>query len=422
MEYGSQGGVNMNNSESRTVLIELIIIFSLAALVLYIFITIELMDVSNRITRQNAAIVSLLTEKYPQSKNEITSIITGNYNESDEAKGEEILKNYGYKDKMSLLFQPAIKDVYKDIGIKILVILLLIFVPIFFVVWRGYIRVFSSIKAIACIAEKVVDGDFSSSLQDKGEGDFYVLGHHFNQMSNRLMLNIDRLKKEKIFLKNIISDISHQLKTPISTLIVSNELMLNDRNMKDETRIIFLERSKSQLERIEWLTKSLLKLALLESENVTFKKDKVLLSKVVFDSIKFMNNLAEPKNVKIEVYGDTECAWFKGDEKWTVEAIVNIVKNSIEHTPEDGEIKIFIDQTRLISSVTIVDNGEGIDTEEIPKIFDRFYKGKSSSKSDSVGIGLALSKMIVCGQNGNISVKSEKGKGSEFLITFLKTL
>lgn len=414
--------LNLKNKEFKTVVLGLIVVFFLAVLGLYIIIINQLNIINNRIIEQNAAIISKLTNKYHISEGEMISVITQSGNAADVAKGKKLLMQYGYKEKMPLVFQPVIKDVYRLIGFKIFMVLALIFVPIFIVVWYGHMQIYSKIRAISRVAEKVVDGDFSHSLPEKGEGDFDILGHHFNQMSNRLMLNIDRLKQEKIFLKDIISGISHQLKTPISTLIISNELMLNDKNMKEETRVSFLEKSKNQLERIEWLTKSLLKLAMLESGTITFKNIRTQLVNVVFNAVEFIRNLADEKGIIITVNGDLDKAWFRGDEKWTTEAVVNIVKNSIEHTQDGGKIEILIDQTQILSRIIITDNGEGIAAEDIPKVFDRFYRGKSESKTDSVGVGLALSKMIVDGQNGNISIKSKKGDGSQCMITFLKTI
>lgn len=401
---------NLKNKEFRVVALGLIIVFFLAFLSLNIIIKNQLNNINSKVIEQNAAIISKLTEKYHGSEDEIISVITQSGNTVDIAKGKKILKQYGYKEKMPLLFQPVIKDVYTFIEFKILLLLALIFIPIFLVVGYGFMLIYSKIRYISSVAEKVVDGDFFNLLPEEGEGDFDILGHHFNQMSNRLMLNIDTLKQEKIFLKNIISSISHQLKTPISTLILSNELMLNDKNMDEETRVSFLEKSKNQLERIEWLTKSLLKLAMLESGTITFKNTKTRLSKIVFDAVEFIRNLADEKGILVTVNGDLAEAWFRGDKRWTTEAVVNIVKNSIEHTRDGGKIDIDLDKTQLLSRITITDNGEGIEAEDIPKVFDRFYRGKSESKTDSVGVGLALSKMIVDGQNGNISIKSKKEK------------
>ncbi|MEL5864892.1 sensor histidine kinase [Clostridium cochlearium] len=134
-------------------------------------------------------------------------------------------------------------------------------------------------------------------------------------------------------------------------------------------------------------------------------------------SLKFKS---DEKHQKIVVSGNLDNVYFYVDEQWTIEAILNIIKNCIEHTKEGGEIKVHISETPLFSRILIEDNGEGIDKKDLPHIFERFYKGSNSVNAESVGIGLALTKVIIERQGGTILVNSKKGKGSKFTITFLK--
>jgi signal transduction histidine kinase len=234
-------------------------------------------------------------------------------------------------------------------------------------------------------------------------------------MANRLENSLSVLKREKVFLRNMISDISHQLKTPLSSLIVINDLLLEDKNMDLNMKQNFLEKERTQLERMEWLTINLLKVARIEAGAIEFKKEKVLLKDILNIALSALNHRLE--NQVLEIEGD-ENAIFYGDKEWTGEALINIIKNAIEHNR--GKINISLEETPLFSSIIVRDNGEGIDEKHLPHIFERFYKVSSEVKPESIGIGLNLAKLIVESQGGTISVKSKKNEGTEFTMTFLK--
>ena len=245
-----------------------------------------------------------------------------------------------------------------------------------------------------------------------------LLNHSFNQMADRLKNSIEILQREKTFLKDTLSDISHQLKTPLSSLIMLNDLILQDENMEKEVQRNFLEKTSAQLDRMEWLIINLLKIARIEAGAIPFKKDKVKSIEVIEIALSTLNMNLVGKNQKVKIYGDLESSFY-GDKDWTGEAVINIIKNSIEHSKDGGVIKIILEETPLFTSIIIRDYGEGIDKKDIPHVFERFYKVNSETKPDSIGIGLNLSKLIIESQDGTISVKSEKGKETEFIITFL---
>ncbi|MCC5427797.1 sensor histidine kinase, partial [Clostridium botulinum] len=219
---------------------------------------------------------------------------------------------------------------------------------------------------------------------------------------------------------NIISDISHQLKTPLSSLIMFNELM-KDENMPIEDRKNFLKLSDEQLRRMEWLIINLLKIGRLEAGVVEFRRENNPLYVTVNKALAGLSEKAKEKSQQVIVDID-EDVYFKHDMDWTAEAISNIIKNSIEHTDNYGQIKINCEETPISLTISIKDNGEGIPEKLQNKIFERFYKGENSVNPSSIGIGLSLTKSIIESQNGSIIVESEEGKGTEFIITFLKTV
>ena len=409
----------LKNPEVKRIILRLLLLQILFGAIIFFFVQNQMYSLHKNILNNNQALVGHILLKHPELENEVINFTTKSASEQEISKGRNVLFQYGYDENTELPSVPIIKDFYRSFELKLQTIVLLFFIPLLLIIMFEYKGIFNKIRKLAAAAENVVNGDFSI-LPDDREGDFGILGHNFNIMANRLKLSIESLREDKIFLKNIISDISHQLKTPLSSLVMFNELMLQDTSMKEELKEDFLERSKSQLNRMEWLILNLLKMARLEAGAIDFRKDHIPLINPINKAINALKDKLDSKEQKVTFKGDLDEVYFTGDEEWTAEALINIVKNCIEHTPENGELSIELSETPLFSNIIIKDNGEGIDKNDLPHIFERFYKGQSTVKTERVGIGLALSKLIIEAQDGTISVWSEKGKGTKFEITFLK--
>lgn len=407
------------NSEIKNAAIKLLILQILFVSITCIFTRIELNKLQKTIVNSNEALIGNILLKHPELEDDIIGFVTKEASQKDIKKGKEILKQYGYSENMPILSNPWIRDFYNSFQFKISALGLIWLIPLIIIILHEYKNLFKKIRTISTAAEKVVEGDFSVILPEENEGEFAILGHNFNTMANRLKLSLERLKEDKIFLKNIISDISHQLKTPLSSLIMFNELMLQDSNMENGLREGFLERNKSQLDRMEWLILNLLKMARLESGAIEFKKERVPLISPAHKAVNALKDKAETKKQNLVIKGDNSVS-FIGDGDWTAEAMINIIKNCIEHTDPGREITIELIETPLFSRILLEDQGEGIDKKDLPHIFERFYRGSSTVKTESVGIGLALTRLIIEQQGGTIDVSSEKGKGTRFTITFLK--
>ena len=406
----------LRNEEFKSVLKKLIIFQLIIALVTSILAITYVSKVNKNILEQNIALVGNIIKDNPELKDKLIPYITKGATKEDIILGEQILSTYGYNVNLNKVSQPILKGIYPDFIIAVFVFIFLSFLPLILIIKKEYEKIYGKVQDVYKASEKVVEGDFSTYLKEEGEGDFNILNHQFNQMSNRLENTLDSLNKEKIFLKNTISDISHQLKTPLSSLIVFNDILLDNKDMDLDTRLDFLEKSTVQLERIEWLIINLLKLARIEAGAIKFKKEKVLLSEVVEIALETLSyNL---KNQQININGNQNSSFF-GDREWTTEALINIIKNAIEHGR--GKIEISLEQTPLFSNIIIRDNGEGIDQEHLHHIFERFYKVNSQVKPQSIGIGLNLAKLIVESQGGTISVKSKKDIGTEIIVTFLNS-
>lgn len=401
------------NEELKSVILKLIILQIVFALIVFFIVNVVMDNINEKIIERDTALVGSIIKNSPELKDEIIPYITKEVSDEDKLIGQEILKSYGYYESLNKSFQPILKGNKLPIFISFLVLFFI--VPLGLMIKGEYKKIYKKVQDVYNAAEKVVEGDFGVYLTEEGEGDFNILNHQFNQMSNRLENSLSILKKEKIFLKNMISDISHQLKTPLSSLIVINDLLLENGNMELDIRQNFLERERTQLERMEWLTINLLKVARIEAGAIQFKQEKVLLRDIINIVLCALSNGLEGQTLEIE---GNENAVFYGDKDWTGEALINIIKNSIEHGR--GKINILLEETPLFSSIIVKDNGEGIDEKHLPHIFDRFYKVSSEIKLESIGIGLNLAKLIVESQNGTISVRSKKGYGTEMTVTFLK--
>jgi signal transduction histidine kinase len=409
----------LKNPELKSVLKKMSLLQIILAIIIFFVVNNELVSLNNKIMDQNASIVGHILSEYPQMEDNIVGYIKNGSNEEDILKGRQVLEEFGYDQNIPLSHQITFRDLYINFRIKTVLLVLIYFIPIFLLLLFEYSKIFNKVKKIAFSADKVVEGDFSLIIKENLEGEFGKLSHSFNIMAERLKLSLEKLKEDKVFLKNIISDISHQLKTPLASLIILNDNLLQDKNMKEEVRLEFLNRSKAQLDRIEWLVENLLKMAKLEADAIDFRYKETELLVPVQNSVASLRNLWEKKNQEIEIQSEGN-TFFNGDEEWLEEALVNIIKNCIEHTDSGGKITIELKETPLFSRIMIKDNGEGIDSKELPHIFERFYSGNTSTKTKGTGIGLSLSKLIVEKQGGSIAVNSIKGEGTKFEITFLK--
>ncbi|OMD42213.1 sensor histidine kinase [Paenibacillus odorifer] len=298
------------------------------------------------------------------------------------------------------------------LGITAVTSALLIGCSLVFTRWR-----YGEIEKLSGHLRQISSGNYTLDVRDNQEGELSILKNDIYKVT--LMLSEQRLllQEDKIKLTNAISDISHQLKTPLTSMTVMADL-LSDPELHVEKRMEFTRKITVQLERIGWLVSSLLKFSKIDAGTIHFKKDQVQVKKLVQKSLEPMLIPMDIKEQRILIDGEDSIT-YAGDLNWTTEAIINILKNCVEHTPAGGEISISFAENALFTEIIITDNGKGIPKTELPYIFKRFYKGKNASE-DSIGIGLALAQSIITGQNGTIDVKSEIEKGTQFQIKFYK--
>lgn len=296
--------------------------------------------------------------------------------------------------------------------------LLVCIMVIMFKVYQYYQekKISSTLEVIASQINDILYRDKQLYIKNYKEGSLYILENEIQKLVLRLNEKNQILKKERYLLKESLEDVSHQIKTPLTSLNLIVE-RLKDKDLTVTQRNELLKEEIRLLDKIEWLVKSLLKIAQIDAQSIEFNKEKISIKEFVEQLIEPFEILIDIKDIEL-IYQYEQDNYLIVDKQWTLEALSNIVKNCIEHLHAEGKLTIIINQNPLYDEIIIEDNGKGINQADLIHLFERFYKGKDSNK-DSVGIGLALSKKIIENQNGTISVENIY-PGAKFTIHFYK--
>ncbi len=360
-----------------------------------------------------AGIIDNVLEKYPDiEKREIVEIL----NSSDKTNNE-ILREYGIElDKDSVILENN-TDFQKFIIIDVSTLIVFILI-LSIIVFKYNHSESKKINEITKYIEEINRGNYKLNIEENTEDELSILKNELYKITIKLKEVAENSQKDKTTLKDSLSDISHQIKTPITSILIMLDNILSDENMPEDIKKDFIKDIKREIVNIKFLVESILKLSKIDSNSIKFIKKEVFIKDIINEAVKNVSMLSELKNIEIIVLGDDSIKTIC-DLKWQVEAITNILKNCIEHSYENKKIYINYNQNNMYTELKIEDNGTGIDAKDLPHIFERFYKGKNSS-SDSVGIGLALSKSIIESNNGYIQVDSKLNKGTTFIIKYLK--
>lgn len=353
------------------------------------------------------SIISNIKNKYPNiEESDIIEIIN---NEED---CEDILSKYGIN---SITLNDKVNNKIRIISLIIIITFDSLIILIFYLYDKNKSK---KIKEITKMISKINNRQFDIDINDFNEGELSILKNEISKTTIMLRQVADNSINDKLNLKDSLGDISHQLKTPLTSITIMIDNILDNPDMNEKTRKKFLINIKREILNINFLVMSLLKLSKFDANVVKFNKESVYLKDIIIESIKNVSMIKELKNITIKVSGDDNIKLLC-DFKWQVESITNILKNSIEHTKEYGTVEVNYSENKLYTRILIKDNGKGIDNDDLPHIFDRFYKGKNGS-NDSFGIGLSLSKTIIEKEGGSITVKSTPNIGTIFTIKYLK--
>lgn len=262
-----------------------------------------------------------------------------------------------------------------------------------------------------------LDGDTDARIDCDWEGDLYKLFHAVNTLAAVLNAHAENELRSKEFLKNTISDISHQLKTPLAALNIYNGLLQGEAE-ENSTLKEFTALSEQELDRIEMLVQNLLKITRLDAGTILFKKSPETVSGIVHDVAMHFAYRAEHEQKEIILSGADDIM-LVCDRDWIIEAIDNIVKNALDHTEKGASVSIKWKSSASAVQIMIKDNGSGIHPEDLHHIFKRFYRSRFSKDIQGIGLGLPLVKAIVEAHNGTIEVDSMPGVGTSFVLNFL---
>jgi signal transduction histidine kinase len=382
---------------------------SLAALFLAAALGLAMTVYVNRALAETyAGIVGTVAQKYPQAEAQVVQDLSAP-DALSVSQGHQVLGRYGLQD---------LGAAQGGIGAGLLARLLptglaltgLVCVG-FALLLAGYRRAIAAqVAGLSAYLRQIEAGHYALDVRDNGEGSFSLLKNDLYKVTVRLREQAELLQKDKTALSNLIADISHQIKTPLTSLGVLADLLAED--PPEEDRRAFVERLRAQLGRIQWLVAALLKLARLDAGTAAFKSEPVDVRRLIERALEPLQIPLEIKKQRLVIHGG-EGASFTGDLNWSAEALTNVVKNCVEHTPEGGTIAIAYAANALYAEITVSDDGEGIASRDLPNIFDRFYRGAHAGEN-SVGIGLALAKAIFNAQGGDIAVRSQPGVGTSF--------
>lgn len=367
---------------------------------------------TNNFNNKLDAIVSIVKEKYPNvSNNDIMEIIN-----NKEYSNNSIFEEYGIDVRKESIIIENKSSFYTFLLFNS--IILVSFIIALIMLFLNYDRKKDKeISEITKYIEEINRRNYKLHIDEISEDELSILRNEIYKTTIMLKENADNSLKDKINLKKSLEDISHQIKTPLTSILVILDNLIDNPDMDKETREDFNRDIKREVTNINFLIQSLLKLSKFDSNTIHFIKQKRLLKDIIEASIKNVSMLCDLKNIKINVKGEKD-AKLNCDFMWQVEAVTNIIKNCVEHSKVYSQIDIEYEQNNVYSAIYIKDFGDGIDKEDLSHIFERFYKGKNASQ-ESVGIGLSLAKTIIESDNGTISVESNKN-GTKFIIKYFK--
>lgn len=401
-----------NKIELKKYIISTLIVF-ICLFILFLFLNIyEYKTYTKNFNNKISAIINVIKKDYPKiTDKEIIKIIN-----NDTLKTNDFFNKYGIDVNNKSILIKNDRDYHKFLAINLsfltitVVILLIIYI-------RYNYKKEKDIKDIIKCIEQINKKNYEIQIDSISEDELSILKNEIYKTTIMLKEAAENSSKDKFNLKKSLEDISHQLKTPLTSILVMLDNIIEDSNMEEKIRNDFIVDIKRNVLNINFLVQSLLKLSKFDANTVHFVKQENDLKTIVEESIKNVSTLCDLRNINIKL-NIKENSKIICDDKWQIEALTNIIKNAIEHSKNNSNIIINIKNNNVYSMIEVIDFGEGIAKKDIKHIFERFYKCKNT-KTDSIGIGLALAKTIIEEDKGTISVESNKLE-TKFIIKYYK--
>ena len=401
-----------NKIELKKYIISTLIVF-ICLFILFLFLNIyEYKTYTKNFNNKISAIINVIKKDYPKiTDKEIIEIIN-----NDKVETNDFFNKYGIDVNNKSILIKNDRDYHKFLAINLsfltitVVILLIIYI-------RYNYKKEKDIKDIIKCIEQINKKNYEIQIDSISEDELSILKNEIYKTTIMLKEAAENSSRDKLNLKKSLEDISHQLKTPLTSILVMLDNIIEDSNMEEKIRNDFIVDIKRNVLNINFLVQSLLKLSKFDANTVHFVKQENDLKTIIEESIKNVSILCDLRNINIKL-NIKENSKIICDDKWQIEALTNIIKNAIEHSKNNSNIIINIENNNVYSMIEVIDFGEGIAKKDIKHIFERFYRGKNT-KTDSIGIGLALAKTIIEEDKGTISVESNKLE-TKFIIKYYK--
>lgn len=407
----------INKTSIKKIIIPGIALIFIAILGFFIVSTIQNKKYEKIVNETISNFIDEIMEKYPEtSEEDIIKILNDIENTNEQKEKMKILKKYGYTNNLSYI-KKLENEMYSNMKFNIVVICVfgILILTIVLIYNRKKER---EIKKINKYLNEINNGNYELKIEENCEDELSKLKNELYKTTVLLRETAENSEQEKINLSNSLADISHQIKTPLTSIRIMLDNIEDNPDMDRKTREEFIEDISKQIDWISSLAISLLKLAKFDAGAIKMNDQEVNVKKLINHVLSNLAILLDIKNIKIEQKIDDDTI-IKADYNWQLEALTNIIKNAIEHSHDNGTIHIDVENNSVFVKIKIRDEGEGIDKKDIKHIFDRFYKAKKSSEN-SIGIGLSLAKTIIEQENGYIKVDSEVDRGTTFEIKYLK--
>ncbi len=346
----------------------------------------------------------------------VAAAFTKDKTDADLEAGRRILKEAGYHENTNPRMVPAVAAYQKRTAVMLGGMLFSVFAGVFLTVWIYVQRQRKVLVKADTVITRFLSGDTGQRIDSEETGGWYSLFHRINELAAILSAQAEHEKQTREFLQDMISDVSHQLKTPLAALKMYDEIMAQEGTDR-ETIHAFSQKSLREIRRVEDVVYMLLKIARLDAGTVRMEKAEENMEMLLKDVTERFEMLAAQEAKEIVLSGSSDVSLYC-DALWMSEALGNVVKNALEHTGRGGKVVISWERTPLLTNIVVEDNGTGIHQEDIHNIFKRFYRSHISQDTHGIGLGLPLAKSIVEAHQGTVSVTSRVGKGSRFVLSF----
>lgn len=398
----------------------LFIILCAALIVFVVFVGIYSYSSSQSLKRdwlekEAAALGTLYAENPELAKQWLILLVQSDKPSSDNlTSGRQLLTRSGMTPQMESSLLPVIEQYQSRTVWSLTLGGIALFVLMALLLLREYRKHLSEMRSLAIALEDTVKHNKPMDYRLYEEGELGLLANSVQELSLRLRETIDQLHQDKAFLKDMVADISHQLKTPLASLMIYVDL-LREGKVDDTHAAEFLNTCQGELDRMEWLILTLLKLARLEADALEMSLKESPLVNTVMEAMNAVRRLAEDKHIELKLEDSDKSISPLHDSHWLAEAITNLIKNAVDHSPPESKVTIGWEHTPVFIRLRVKDQGRGIPQKHLPHIFKKFYR--ASSEGSGVGLGLPLAKTIVERHGGMLSATANPSGGTSFVLT-----